>query len=236
MSELLSSLDVVNKQFGKAFHGYNPSEVDEFLDHVAESIQSYVQKTKDIERALEEQSEKLRDYETIKNSLHEALLMAQRTAEEKVANAGKVADEKIREASTRSEDILAEARMKADRMVAEAERDVARLADDLTRLKQLRETGFAHLRSFVSDVSGAVARAESGGSVEIPSFAGEIARRHSEPRREEQSAGDDAPILLEHHQASFLTDGDIDPEEKRAELSSTLNALGIDPSLLDSNV
>ena len=81
MSELLTSLDIVNQAFKKTMRGYDPSEVDEFLDRVAECIQVYVQKIKDYERVIEEQSEKLRDYDNIKGSLHEALLMAQMTAE-----------------------------------------------------------------------------------------------------------------------------------------------------------
>ena len=57
MSELLTSLDIVNQAFKKTMRGYDPVEVDEFLDRVAESIQVYTQKAKDSERALTERSE-----------------------------------------------------------------------------------------------------------------------------------------------------------------------------------
>ena len=32
--------------------GYDPAEVDEFLDNVAETLQTYAQMTKDLEREL----------------------------------------------------------------------------------------------------------------------------------------------------------------------------------------
>ena len=38
MSELLTSLDVVNQSFKKSLRGYDAAEVDEFLDHVAETL------------------------------------------------------------------------------------------------------------------------------------------------------------------------------------------------------
>ena len=48
MGELLTSLDVVNQSFKKCMRGYDPVEVDEFLDQVAATLQNYVQKIKDM--------------------------------------------------------------------------------------------------------------------------------------------------------------------------------------------
>ena len=52
MVELLTSLDVVNQSFKKSMRGYDPAEVDEFLDNVAETLQTYAQMTKDLEQEL----------------------------------------------------------------------------------------------------------------------------------------------------------------------------------------
>jgi cell division initiation protein len=190
MSELLTSLDIVNQAFKKTMRGYDPSEVDEFLDKVAECIQVYVQKIKDFEHTVEEQTEKLRDYENIKGSLHEALLMAQRTAEEKVTNAAmmadekvasaeriadekvagaeRIADEKLAGAASAAENILSDARYKAERMIREAESGVADFGYELNTLQELKKTGFASLRDFVKDISDVLDRAESTGKLQIP--------------------------------------------------------------------
>lgn len=179
MSELLTSLDIVNQAFKKTMRGYDPSEVDEFLDKVAECIQVYVQKIKDFEHTVEEQTEKLRDYENIKGSLHEALLMAQRTAEEKVTNAAMMADEKVAGAeriaeeklagaASAAENILSDARYKAERMIREAESGVADFGYELNTLQELKKTGFASLRDFVKDISDVLDRAESTGKLQIP--------------------------------------------------------------------
>ena len=81
MSELLTSLDVVNQSFKKSLRGYDAAEVDEFLDHVAETLQSYNQKNKELERELALKQDSLAEYERMKDVLHEALLMAQKSAE-----------------------------------------------------------------------------------------------------------------------------------------------------------
>lgn len=247
MGELLTSLDVVNKAFKKTMRGYDPAEVDEFLDRVAESIQAYVQRVKDYERFSEEQGEKLRDYDNIKSSLHEALLMAQRTAEEKVnnavkfadekiADASRVADERINDAAARADDIVAEAKIKADRMIQSAENEVAEMASELAKLNELRAAGFSHLRTFIADVTGVVNNASTG-DIQIPDFARTIIARRSE-----QSAGEQyQPIQASAQPASnFLPyQPEVPPVEevpRRIELSDTLNALGIDPNLLNSEI
>lgn len=243
MAELLTSLDVVNRQFKKNFRGYDPADVDEFLDRVAESIQAYVQKTKDLERSLDEQTEKLGDYENIKNSLHEALLMAQRTAEEKVANAGRSAEEKMRDASNKADDIIAEAKLKAERMIQEAEANVARYADELQALIDLRTAGLEQVRELVGEIESVLDRARSGGRIEMPEFAQRAQRRRDAAPQHHAAAAPAAqqqepPILVEHHHAEFLTASadDLAEEEKMNQISDTLNALGIDPGLLNTGV
>lgn len=54
MTEILTSLDVVNQSFKKSIRGYNPAEVDDFLDAVAETLQFYAQETKDLKNILTE--------------------------------------------------------------------------------------------------------------------------------------------------------------------------------------
>jgi len=264
----LTSLDIVNQAFKKTMRGYDPSEVDEFLDRVAECIQVYVQKIKDYERVIEEQSEKLRDYENIKGSLHEALLMAQRTAEEKVTNASlladekvaqadKVSDERIGQATVTAENILAEAKLKAERMIREAESTVTDFGREINLLKELRNSGFANMHAFISEISGILDKAESSGKIQIPTMTLNVMSR--------SGAHPGAPAQVPATQASELsravsekktaaarthaaqTEGDaappqkqaapqvLTPEQRQAQLANTLSVLGIDLSLLNTN-
>jgi cell division septum initiation protein DivIVA len=207
--------------------GYDPGAVDEFLDSVAESIQSYVQSAREYERTIEEQAEKLHDYEKIKGSLHEALLMAQRAAEEKVSNAARVADERLSDAAAKADGIVADARAMADRMIREAEDDIARYSEELKKLQQLREYGFSYIRWFIDEMRTTIDRAESDGHIDIPEFAHGVMKKRREARRPEPQPSENSFGAPSQDTSSERSD-----EAKRMDISSTLNALGIDPSLI----
>ncbi|MDR3164731.1 MAG: DivIVA domain-containing protein [Synergistaceae bacterium] len=263
MSELLTSLDIVNQAFKKTMRGYDPSEVDEFLDRVAECIQIYVQKIKDYERVIEEQSEKLRDYENIKGSLHEALLMAQRTAEEKVANAGLLADEKaaqadrayeekVGHATVTAENILADARIKAERMMHDAEASILDFGHELTMLQELRNAGFASLRSYIREIGGVLDKAESTGKIQIPTLTLNLMTRSgvatcaaaqqpsSQPYGHHASAPAQTYQTQQQPAESYAAEPasapaqNMTPEQMQAQLANTLSILGIDLSLLNT--
>ncbi|HAF49579.1 MAG TPA: cell division protein, partial [Synergistaceae bacterium] len=92
MTELLKALDVINQTFKRALRGYNPVEVDEFLDRVADSLQAYAERCVELERELERLKEQIREYKGMRDSLQEALLMAQKSADERVKAAEKQAE------------------------------------------------------------------------------------------------------------------------------------------------
>jgi cell division initiation protein len=264
MSELLTSLDIVNQAFKKTMRGYDPSEVDEFLDRVAECIQVYVQKIKEYERVIEEQSEKLRDYENIKGSLHEALLMAQRTAEEKVTNASaladekvaqadKVSDERIGHATVTADNILADARVKAEQLVHDAEASVLEFGQELTLLQELKNSGFASLHAFISEVGRVLDKAESTGKIQIPTLTLNLMSRSGSQQSHTQTATASQGYDHIRPNASGVkaanlggpgsTSGDaysppppaLTAEQLQEQLANTLSVLGIDLSLLNTS-
>ena len=127
MVEFLTSLDVVNQSFKKSMRGYDPAEVDEFLDNVAETLQTYAQRTKDLERDLHAKEESLGEYEKMKDILHEALLMAQKSA-----------DEKVRSAQEQASKIISEAKEKADMICKDAAQEADRLRDGVSQIRNVR--------------------------------------------------------------------------------------------------
>lgn len=221
MSDLLTSLDVVNQAFKKTMRGYDPAEVDEFLDRVAESIQTYVQASKDTERTIEEQAERLQDFENIKSSLHETLLMAQRTAEEKVANATRSADERIAQARATADGILADARAKAERMLKDAEADLVSSGNELKQLQELRDRAFSQLRAFLGEFGVVLDRAEASGRLELPEMTLGLMRA-AKTRRAPEPDIPEVPV----------EETSAESEAKKQGISEALNVLGVDPDLL----
>lgn len=175
MNDLLTSLDVVNQSFKKCMRGYDPVEVDEFLDHVAGSLQAYVQKIKDQEQELVQKREKLGQFESIRESIQEALIMAQRTAEERVQGARMQADS-----------IISEARSKVDRMVRDAEDEMEALRIDMGRLRSSRQQYVDEFRELLQKFDALL---DESIEEEVPSSA-------------ESSPLQPTPVYVENHETT----------------------------------
>ncbi len=224
MSELLTSLDIVNQAFKKTMRGYDPAEVDEFLDRVAECLQVYAQKTKDYERDIETHLEKLADYEGLKDSLQEALVMAQKTAEERISNATEMADSVVAEARTKAEGLISDARARAENIIRKVEEDVVVMTKELEKLDALRTAGFAAFRDLMHQISSAINNAESEGKLHLPELAqgrGSRSSASSSSHERHESATAEAPREKE--------------PPKKLGIADTLTALGIDPKLLETD-
>ena len=107
----LTPLDVRKKKedFRRAVRGYDPAQVDGFLDLVADRLEDLVGK----ELRLREQSELLREqlaaFQEREKALNEALVTAQELREEARAQAEKTADLRVREAERQAREILRDA-------------------------------------------------------------------------------------------------------------------------------
>ena len=139
MTELLKALDVINQTFKRALRGYNPVEVDEFLDRVADSLQAYAERCVELERELERLKEQIREYKGMRDSLQEALLMAQKSA-----------DERVKAAEKQAEAIVAEARAQAERLLKEAEDHSNAIKEEMSRLQRSKQDFIAEFRALIT--------------------------------------------------------------------------------------
>jgi cell division initiation protein len=107
------------EKFSRTLRGYNPDEVNQFLDQIINQVESIVNESKkkdlkiaELEKlAVENENlkQKLEQYERMESTLNKAILMAQKTSEQIKLTAH---DE--------SEIILDEAKKNANRIVNEA--------------------------------------------------------------------------------------------------------------------
>ncbi|MBP8672591.1 MAG: DivIVA domain-containing protein [Synergistales bacterium] len=139
MTELLKALDVINQTFKRALRGYDPVEVDEFLDRVADSLQAYAERCVELERELERLKEQIREYKGMGDSLQEALLMAQKSA-----------DERVKAAEKQAEAIVAEARAQAERLLKEAEDHSNVIKEEMSRLQRSKQDFIAEFRALIT--------------------------------------------------------------------------------------
>lgn len=128
----LTPLDVRKKRddFKRAVRGYEPAQVDAFLEMCADRLDELVQREKRQQSELDSLRERLAAFEERERALNEALVTAQELREEARSQAEKSANLKLREA---------EQEAAAIRQRAEAATDASRRA--LEELK-VRRAGF----------------------------------------------------------------------------------------------
>ncbi|MFW5966550.1 MAG: DivIVA domain-containing protein [Persicimonas sp.] len=122
-----SADDIASQTFERRFRGYDPDQVEEFLEVLSRDYEHLVARLEQAEQKLREQREELRDYRKRERSLHEAI----NTARE-------MGDEIKEQAERDAEHIVAQAEIKAEKMLSGVENRVAALREELFELQQQR--------------------------------------------------------------------------------------------------
>jgi len=93
----LTPMEIHNKDFPRKFRGYDPDEVDQFLDMIVEDFEKLYKENIDNKEKYRLAKEKLDIYIAIEETLKETLVTAQKTAEDVVSNAQNKAELILRE-------------------------------------------------------------------------------------------------------------------------------------------
>ena len=102
---MITPLDIENKRFSKKkLNGYDPDEVDDFLDELTRDYEILYKKSKESDKEIEDLEEKLEHYVQIESTLQNTLIMAQSAAKEVKDAAQKQADQMISEALSKSKE------------------------------------------------------------------------------------------------------------------------------------
>lgn len=97
---------ILDKEFSKSVRGYNPNEVDDFLDEIAEDFENLYRENGDLRDKIEDAHEKIEHYKKLEKNLQDTLVMAQTTAESLKIQAEKEAASILRDAESQSKQIL----------------------------------------------------------------------------------------------------------------------------------
>jgi len=88
----ITIVDIQHKQFKKKLNGYDPTDVDQFLDELIETLEDEAQQRAAFEAEVVDLRERISHFKAMEDSLQNTLLLAQRTADEVKASAHKEAD------------------------------------------------------------------------------------------------------------------------------------------------
>jgi cell division initiation protein len=136
--EKITPVDIQHKTFKKALQGYDRAEVDQFLDEVIETLEDDAQHRAALDAEIADLKERISHFKAMEESLHNTLVLAQRTADEVKASAHKEAD-LIRE----------QARLASEREIASYNEAIAEVRREHQRAIEASEKAKSELRSLL---------------------------------------------------------------------------------------
>lgn len=122
---MLTPVDINNKEFKRAFRGYDIDEVEEFLEMICEDYEKLYKENATLKEKLEISNEKLEHYSEIEATIQNTLILAQNAAEQAKKSALKEADLIVKNANEN-----------AKKIIDKANNDVIKINDDYDRIKQ----------------------------------------------------------------------------------------------------
>jgi cell division initiation protein len=135
----LTPLDIKKQEFKKVMRGYDPVEVDTFMDMMANEFEEVLKQQKETRDRSIELDTQLKDYRQIEKTLQQTLLQAQEVTGRTYESARKEA-----------EIIVKDAEGKAARIVEQAHSELVRINRELSELRIRRESLVGRMRVLLS--------------------------------------------------------------------------------------
>lgn len=123
----ITPLDIQQKQFPFKFRGFDPEDVDSFLELIREELEELLRENASMREETKRLERQLKEYKDLETTIRDTLIAARQMVEDYQNNAKKEADL-----------IKKEAELKADEMIKEAQEKVIKIHEDITDLKGVR--------------------------------------------------------------------------------------------------
>lgn len=160
----ISPLDVRSQEFKKGLRGYDPEEVKAFLDAIADTMEDLLKEKEKAESELVALKKKVETFTEMEISLRDAMVAAQKAADEAKMNARRNAELMIREADLEVRQRIAEAKRKVDDVFQARETVRAEMRAFLPRLRSLLESQLTYLENIEQEVNTMELGEEGGGT------------------------------------------------------------------------
>lgn len=145
----ITSLEIKDKTFGTRFRGFDPEEVDEFLDIVVRDYEDLVRSNHDKETHIKSLEERLSYFDEMKDSLSQSVLIAQDTAERVKQAAQERSNNIIQQAEQDAQRLLEEAKYKANEILRQATDNAKKVAVETEELKNKSRVFHQRLKSTI---------------------------------------------------------------------------------------
>lgn len=141
----LTPLDIHHKEFRRSLRGYAEEEVDQFLDEVADEFERLFKENIDQAERLDAANAEVGRYKMMESGISEAIVAAQRSAQDITARAQAEADE-----------VRKDAELKAKEIIHNALQQKQKVAGELVRIKAAEEEFRSRFRTVVEGANRSV--------------------------------------------------------------------------------
>ena len=136
----LTPLEIKKQRFKTKVRGYDPLEVESFLEMLADEYESVLNERNRFKDEVTKLKTQLEDYKQVEKTLQDTLMNAQETVSQSRENSKREAEIILREAELKAERILDEARERLDKMRNEVSILKSQKESFAKRLKHLLES------------------------------------------------------------------------------------------------
>jgi len=135
----ITPIDINKQEFKKVMRGYDPVEVDTFLEMIGKEYEALINQNKMSEKRVMQLEAELKNFKEVERTLKQTLLNLQENSDKTRANSKKEA-----------ELIRKEAEVQAVEMIDKARRESQKMKDELIKMKSQKDSLVARLRQILS--------------------------------------------------------------------------------------
>lgn len=110
----ISPVSIKRQEFAKKMRGYDPEEVQAFLEKLADDIDELLNENEELNNQVESLNERLSEFKKIEKNLQDTLLKAQESSTKTIESTKKQANLIIKEAELKASQIIEKARENAN--------------------------------------------------------------------------------------------------------------------------
>ena len=135
----LSPLIIKKQEFTKSLRGFDPEEVQAFLDKMASDVDLLLQENESLNEEVESLNQRVTEFQSIEKNLQDTLLKAQESSTKAIESSKK-----------QTNLIIKEAEIKASQILESAKQEVNDIQNAVVNLREERDLIVAKLKSIVN--------------------------------------------------------------------------------------
>ena len=135
----ITPVDINKQEFKKSMRGYDPVEVDTFLEMLGHEFEVLINENKDLQKKVIQLETELKNFKEVEKTLKQTLMSMEESSKKSIENSAKEAGL-----------IKKEAELAAAEMLETARRETHKLNEEMANLRSQKESLIARLRHILS--------------------------------------------------------------------------------------